>query len=42
MEATYESKCAVCGDAIHEGDEIGFDEDAQDWVHVAHLDEEER
>lgn len=32
-EAQYDSKCAVCGEQINAGDEIVFDEDAEDWVH---------
>jgi hypothetical protein len=40
MEAEYESKCAVCGERIAVGDEIVFDEDAEDWVHAAHHDDD--
>ena len=34
IEATFRSKCAICGEWIEEGDEIVCDEDGN-WVHVA-------
>jgi hypothetical protein len=33
MQAEFRSKCATCGEWIEEGDEIEFDEEAEEWVH---------
>lgn len=37
MKAAFQSKCAICGDDIREGDEIKLlveeGEDGGDWVH---------
>lgn len=35
MEATFRSKCAVCGEWIEEGDEIVIDKVEEEWVHEA-------
>lgn len=32
VEATFRSKCAVCGEWIEEGDEIVEDDDGN-WIH---------
>jgi hypothetical protein len=38
LEATYRSKCSVCGEWIEEGDLIATNENG-DWVHEECADE---
>jgi transcription initiation factor TFIIIB Brf1 subunit/transcription initiation factor TFIIB len=33
VEARFESKCAACGEQIHEGDEIVRDSESAEWLH---------
>lgn len=33
VKAMFDSHCDDCGDQIVEGEDIGFDEDSEEWLH---------